>query len=195
MKYALAIVTISAAFSGPAPGAEFVRKGDTVLVTGMIQKGDAPKFLETVFNMPQRGSVVLDSRGGYIEDAMAIGHTVRRHEFTTEVRRGAVCYSACSLIWFSGTKRKLHPLGLIGLHSARKDIAPVDERSEAGNARMANFMLEVGVPKAFVDFALMAGPHWITTFNHHQAMSWGLLDSPPPRSLRLHRQHPSPIRR
>jgi hypothetical protein len=56
----------------------------------------------------------------------------------------------------------------------------VDERSEAGNARMANFMLEVGVPKAFVDFALMAGPHWITTFNHHQAMSWGLLDSPPP---------------
>jgi hypothetical protein len=75
-------------------------------VTGVIQKGDAPKFLETVINMPQRGTVILDSRGGYIEDAMAIGHTVRRREFTTEVRRGAVCYSACSLIWLSVGRRR-----------------------------------------------------------------------------------------
>ena len=173
MKYALAIATISAALSGPAAGAELVRQGDTVLVTGRMQKGDALKFLETVINTLQGGTVVLNSPGGYIEDAMAIGHTVRRHEFTTEVRRGAVCYSACSLIWLSGTKRKLDPLGLIGLHSARKDTGPVDERSEGDNARMANFMLEVGVPKAFVDFALMA-----TTDNDPQRRPSHVLGTP-----------------
>jgi hypothetical protein len=78
MKYALAIAAISAALSGPAPGDEFVRQGDTVLVTGMIQKRDAPKFLETVINMPQRGTVVLDSPGGYIEGC----HGYRAHRST-----------------------------------------------------------------------------------------------------------------
>lgn len=70
----------------------------------------------------RRPVVKLDSIGGSVTAAMAIGHLVRDRGFTTVVEPGNECLSACVLILAAGTERVISS-GRIGVHRPHHGVA------------------------------------------------------------------------
>ncbi len=92
--------------------------GDSrLMATGTITPGTAKAFADEV---AKRGSyirtVVLQSPGGSVRDALAMGRLIRESKFATEVDKGRYCASACPLIFAGGVERRAEPSAAIGVH-------------------------------------------------------------------------------
>jgi hypothetical protein len=113
-----------------------------ILIKGKIETGDAAKFLEVLgSNYPFVKTVFLWSPGGSVDEAMKIGHIIRKNMLTTQAPielfeatgngslidptdhrvpaarylcqgTGCNCASACFLIWAAGIQRNGSALGL-----------------------------------------------------------------------------------
>ena len=96
-------VAASALLAAPASAATFVRNHDTLAINGSIGEADAVVF-EVQLNDSVR-TVVLNSSGGRVFEAMEIGKSIRKHDLNTAVPANAACESACVLIWSAGRHR------------------------------------------------------------------------------------------
>src|ERR1700724_647539 len=74
----------------------------TIIVIGEIKAGDGVAFARAVKREGQLW-VDLDSPGGDVDAAMAIGRMVRKSEGSVSVK--GKCYSSCVLIYASGVTR------------------------------------------------------------------------------------------
>jgi hypothetical protein len=63
--------------------------------------------------------IELNSYGGKLEDAFEIAEFIRSAQIATNVRKGARCASACTLIFQAGSKRTAHPLSRFLYHGPR----------------------------------------------------------------------------
>ena len=120
--------------------------------------------------------VILNSRGGYIDPAMRIGRLVRHLKYETRVRNGAICNSACTLIWYAGAFRYLDRSTRLGLHSVFDDNY---ERLETSNAIVGNYLLKLDIPLHLINLQSKADPRSIIYVSHEQAKAWGLLNPRP----------------
>jgi hypothetical protein len=91
--------------------------GGVLALTGTIDLGSAERFLSEV---EARGEYVttvrLDSPGGSVRDALAIGQTLRDRGLSTSVAAGALCASSCPLILASGVERLVSSDAAVGVH-------------------------------------------------------------------------------
>jgi hypothetical protein len=91
--------------------------GGRLLATGTITPGISEAFAAEV---GQRGdyvkTVVLNSPGGSVADALAMGRLVRQRKFATEVEAGKTCVSACPLVFAGGLERRAGDKAVIGVH-------------------------------------------------------------------------------
>jgi hypothetical protein len=76
--------------------------GPAIFLVGEIVPGDAKAFAAIAKTVPQ-AVVVLRSPGGVIDDAMAIGRTIRSKNYWTFVGRRGICASACGIVWPAGS--------------------------------------------------------------------------------------------
>lgn len=116
-------------------------KNDGVLeLTGTIDIGSAERFATEV---AARGTYVktiaLDSPGGSVGDALAIGKLVREKGFDTSVLSGSLCASSCPLIFASGKERIATPQSAIGVHQI---YASTPTPSSFGLAAAGNAMAD-----------------------------------------------------
>ena len=102
---AVAIALVSAITLAQA--AEIKRAGGNISITGMIAQGDAAKF-KAALASNIGGTIILNSPGGYVGDAITIGHLSHTHSYATKVPRRAICASACVLIWLAGIHREFN---------------------------------------------------------------------------------------
>lgn len=90
--------------------------GDLVL-TGTIDPGAADRFSSEI---EARGeyvqTVVLDSPGGSVMDALAIGSLIHEKGLATKVAAGSLCASSCPIIFGSGSTRIASNEAAIGVH-------------------------------------------------------------------------------
>jgi hypothetical protein len=88
-----------------------------LLATGSILPGVAKSFSDEV---EKRGSyiktVVLNSPGGSVQDALSMGRLIRDRGFSTEVENGAYCASSCPLMFAGGVQRLAGKSAAIGVH-------------------------------------------------------------------------------
>ncbi len=108
-----------------AGGFSFVKiTGDyhDILYSGKIESGDADKLLGLMI-LNQRNSyrsVVLNSPGGDVEEAIKVADLIKQLALTTKVANQGVCASACFFVWLSGDQRLAgvsgKHIGRIGLH-------------------------------------------------------------------------------
>ena len=63
-------------------------------------------------------SLVLDSPGGLLHEALEFGAYVREVGLNTEVAAGAICVSSCPLVLAGGVERKVHEDSVVGVHAA-----------------------------------------------------------------------------
>jgi hypothetical protein len=127
--------------------------GGRLLATGTITPGISKAFAAEI---ERRGdyvkTVVLDSPGGSVADALAIGRLIRARKFATEVEAGKYCASSCPLVLAGGIERRAGERAIIGVHqiAAIKSAAngpPRDDMSIAQNisARCQRYLDDMGV--------------------------------------------------
>ena len=162
--------------TAPATAAEITHhpqpKGpDIISISGGIEPGDDKKFLEIVRDITE-ASVVLNSKGGYNAAAANIGRFIRLRHYETRVHRGAMCNSACTLIWLAGFFRHLDRYARLGFHSAATTRSPPYKRSELSNAAIAAYMASMGVPQQVIDLQPKADPCCVNYVDYTQAKAW-----------------------
>ena len=177
----LAMVTAATTlFVGNASAAEITRRGDSITITGKIDNGDDLKFgLLSMEWPPRQATVILNSRGGFITVAASIGNRIRTNGYETRVNAGALCSSACAMIWIAGQYRYLDRRAKIGVHSAQHGISGTTgkpgTRADTGNAAVARWLTALGVPQQVIDLWPKADPKSMNYISYEQANAWGLL--------------------
>jgi hypothetical protein len=127
--------------------------GGKLMATGTITPGIAESFAAEVGRHGDYiKTVVLNSPGGSVADAMAIGRLIREKKFATEVEATKYCASSCPLVFAGGIERRAGEKAVIGVHQvaalpSAANRAPADEMSVAQriSARCQHYLDEMGV--------------------------------------------------
>lgn len=153
----------------PMPSSlEFKVDGDAIRISGQIAGGDADRFTAWLDqNQPDQTQVLLDSSGGSVSDALAIGRTIRGAGYTTRVDGGAVCLSACPYMLAGGTTRQAGPGAVVGVHQhffGKNTLLPAFmavRDVQRAQASVMDYLDEMGVDLRMMSFALRTPPEEI----------------------------------
>jgi hypothetical protein len=123
------------------------------MATGTITPGISQSFAaETERHGEYIKTVVLNSPGGSVAEALEMGRLIREKRFATEVEAGKYCVSSCPLVFAGGVDRRADDKATIGVHqvTAVRSAAngpPRDEMSVAQNisARCQRYLGDMGV--------------------------------------------------
>jgi hypothetical protein len=126
--------------------------GGRLMASGTIMPGTSEAFAAEV---GKRGdyirTVVLNSPGGSVGDALAMGRLIRESKFATEVEAGKTCASSCPLVFAGGVERRAGDKAAIGVHQvaamASAGGPPRDEMDVAQriSARCQRYLGDMGV--------------------------------------------------
>ena len=127
--------------------------GGKLMATGTITPGISESFAAEI---GKRGdyikTVVLNSPGGSVTDALAMGRLIREKKFATEVEAGKYCASSCPLVFGGGVERRADDKAAIGVHQvaatgSANNAAPRDEMDVAQriSARCQRYLGDMGI--------------------------------------------------
>lgn len=127
--------------------------GGRLMATGTITPGIAEAFAAEVGKRSDYiKTVVLNSPGGSVTDALAMGRLIRESKFATEVEAGKYCASSCPLVFAGGIERRAGDKASIGVHQiaalgSASAGQPRNEMSVAQNisARCQRYLGDMGV--------------------------------------------------
>ena len=126
--------------------------GGRLLATGTITPGISESFAaEAAKRGDHIKTVVLNSPGGSVSDALAMGRLIRDKKIATEVEAGKYCASSCPLVFAGGTERRAGDKAVIGVHQvaavASANAMPRDEMDVAQriSARCQRYLGEMGI--------------------------------------------------
>ncbi|MCF4165597.1 hypothetical protein L2U69_08085 [Zavarzinia compransoris] len=145
--------------AGPLRAADFTvlesgRGADAVVVQGSIEAGDQAT-LDRIMKRPGGISfVLLDSTGGDLVEALAMGRMIYRGGARTVAGPWAVCASACALIWAAGVERMMSVDAAVGFHTAYS--GPEHEASDVGNTMIGTYMRDLNYGWETIDFTVEA---------------------------------------
>jgi len=104
--------------------------GGELLLTGTFDVGSAERFsTEVAARGEYVDTVVLDSPGGSVMDALAIGTLIHEKGFATSVAAGSLCASSCPIVFASGKERIATPTSAIGVHQIYAAALSADPQS------------------------------------------------------------------
>jgi len=112
---------------------------DTITITGSFKMGDDTKF-QSVALATSRATVFLDSKGGQVQPAFEIGRIIRIKGFATAAQ-GAVCASACAMVWLAGEPRMMSNFTSIGFHAPYLPDEKGRKRSDVKHGAMVGAYL------------------------------------------------------
>ena len=160
---------------------DFAEADGAITLVGQIAPGDADRFAAWLDRTRPTATVVaLDSSGGSVSDALAIGRTIRAAGMATRVADGAVCLSACPYILAGGTERRVAPGGVVGVHQhyfGQSTILPAFmavsdlQRAQAG---VMDYLVQMGVDLRLMPLALRTPPAEINVLDAEQMADLGL---------------------
>jgi hypothetical protein len=127
--------------------------GGKLMATGTIAPGISEAFATEI---GKRGdyikTVVLNSPGGSVTDALVMGRLIREKKFATEVEAGKYCASSCPLVFAGGVERRAGDKATIGVHQvaairSANGGPPGDEMSVAQtiSARCQRYLGDMGI--------------------------------------------------
>jgi hypothetical protein len=127
--------------------------GNKLMATGTITPGSSQSFAAEVARHAEYiKTVVLNSPGGSVADALAMGRLIRDRKFATEVEAGKYCASSCPLVFAGGLERRAGNKAAIGVHQvaalgSATGSPPRDEMSVAQNisARCQRYLGDMGI--------------------------------------------------
>ncbi|SHL07256.1 hypothetical protein SAMN05444159_4916 [Bradyrhizobium lablabi] len=157
--------------------------GGRLMATGTITPGISKNFAtEAERHSEYIRTVVLNSPGGSVTDALAMGRLIREKRFATEVEAGKYCMSSCPLVFAGGVDRRVGDKAAIGVHqvaairSAAND-PPRDEMSIAQNisARCQHYLADMGVSLQVWVHAMETPHDKLVVFNPEELKSLNIV--------------------
>lgn len=163
----------AATISTPGPcGASGQPCPAVVTLSGAIEPGDDEtlRYALAGANLPRRAdgqsgiTLQLDSPGGDVQTAMAIGRIVREARATTSVPQASRCASACVLILGAGVVRA-PILGTVVIHrpffgglSPGLSSSHVQQRYRDMRRRIDDYAFEMNLPNALIELMFSVPP-------------------------------------
>ena len=160
----------------------------TISVTGEIRRDDLKHFVE--FSLAAlRDSTVdffrveLDSTGGDVKTALAMGRILRVAKAQAAVPRNAKCFSSCVFLLAGATIRYVD--GSIGIH---RPYAPHDVNTTAAAQKqwydrlekeVKAFLKEVNIPQELYDHMIRIPPERMTLLGRNDLQRYGLSEDDP----------------
>jgi hypothetical protein len=112
--------------------------GGVLTLTGTIVPGSADRFAAEIEAHGEYVKTVdLNSPGGSVADALAIGQLIRDQGYATSVAAGALCASSCPLVFAGGRERIATDRSAIAVHqiyAAAPSDTPLSSRLAAAGA-------------------------------------------------------------
>lgn len=94
-------------------------------------------------------TVHLASRGGALNTAISLGREIRAGGYETVIREGEVCFSACTIMWLSGSQKWIHRDGAVGFHEPIP--ATMDGTIAEARALVTDYVVSIGYSAEFAD--------------------------------------------
>jgi hypothetical protein len=143
-----------------------------LIIGGTISKSDADYVTQQSDGKYKDKTLVveLDSEGGNVAAAVAIGRIIRRNEWAVVVQKNKKCYSSCALIYIAGVERG--NLGVIGLH--RPYFAEALDRQEIERTapillqRVREYVQSMGIVDSFYEQMVNTGPSEIRLYRGNE---------------------------
>lgn len=157
VPFLLALVFLPTAHSAEIELIDLPGDVDIVSLRGEIVSGDSARFYQLV-ERHDRVTVILESPGGLVNEALRIGAEIRMRNFATMVASGGECYSACGLIWIAGARRYMSNDSQIGFHAAYREENGEYRESGVANAEIGSFLTHLGLRIEAIRFFTVAGP-------------------------------------
>ncbi len=153
--------------------------GGALLVTGTIMPGSAGQFAAALDQFGEYvKTVALDSPGGSVEDALAMGRLIRDEGFATSVAAGSLCASSCPLVFAGGKARVVASGSVVAVHqiyaAAPADSSFASRLAAAGGAmrdaqtmtaEISRYLIEMGVDPEVWLRALETPPDRLSYFS------------------------------
>lgn len=126
--------------------------------------------------------IELDSPGGSVRAAMAVGRLLRQNRMTARVKHGAVCNSACVIIYAGAVNRFGHfKSGRIGIHQPYFEVPQqaIDAATIAASyasmlGEMRSYFREMNVSEQLADEMLKTPPASIRYLSPSEQDQFGL---------------------
>ncbi|MDV7144745.1 hypothetical protein R3X27_18850 [Tropicimonas sp. TH_r6] len=139
--------------------------GDVVLLNGSVVSGDARRFSAFIAGLDEPPAVfALNSPGGIVEEALAIGRSIRKMEADTTMLPGTYCVSSCPYILAAGVERTVSLRSAVGLHQhyyQAPGYMPVYfavEDIQANQSRTMEYLIEMGLDPGVMVHSLATPP-------------------------------------
>jgi hypothetical protein len=123
-------------------------------------------------------TVILDSFGGQVKDAIEMGQVIHNNKWETSVPNGNKCESACTLLWLAGVNRHLGKYAQLGFHSSALIANGPCQPNTIGNAVIRGYMLEMGAPRILAELPTQISPCAMYHVGRDTFEQWGMLDKP-----------------
>lgn len=162
MKYLLFVFILSFSIVSKSAQIEEFDKNFYVL-RGLIEKGDSDKLLDEIKNTKHAG-LLLDSKGGDLEEAIKIGSIVKTLGMNVNVSKEGICGSACFFIYMNGLSRlaagielkgysKASAVGFIAIHRPFFKEADTNTNSNQKvlEKRAAEYLKDLSVPTDLIE--------------------------------------------
>lgn len=163
----------------------FDRQGDTLTLTGSIEPGDFDRF-ETYLIEDGAGytAVQLNSPGGAVRDALAIGRRLRDDGANTIMDGNDICLSACPYVLAAGVERDIHEDAQVGVHQHFFEVNTVlpaflaVEDVQRGQGEVMEYLITMGIDPAVMQHALITPPDEIYVLLPDQLRDFGFTPQP-----------------
>lgn len=151
-----------------------------LLLTGQIAPGDADR-LRRELDLVAPVTVILNSSGGSVGDALELGRWLRAAGADTALTPSDICLSACPYILAGGVQRSVAPGAWVGVHQHffdRNLALPAFlavEDIQRGQGMVMAYLIEMGVDPAMMQAALMTPPDEIYLLLPEELARFGLI--------------------
>lgn len=167
-----AVSAHAAEFVVSAPNAHHIT---TINIAGVFHRGDEVKFRTALARvLPLLGIVVLESPGGDLQAGLKIGREISVRSYSTLVKAGTICASACALAWLAGDRRYMAPGAKIGFHAAYAEEGTSLVEKGAANALVGAYLNTLKLPDAAITYVTQASPSEIEWLSVDAAMRVGI---------------------
>ena len=136
----------------------------SLTLTGQIAPGDAGRLADLLDTAPAPATVFLNSPGGSVQDALAIGRTLRAIGAETRMSGSDICLSACPYILAAGTARTVDDGAWVGVHqhffgenTALPAFLAVED-IQRGQGEVMAYLDEMGIDPLLMQPALLTPP-------------------------------------
>jgi len=151
-----------------------LESGGTLKLQGTIAPGSAETFAEEIARLAEYiETVSLDSPGGVVQEALAMGRLIRETGLNTHVGDGALCASSCPLIFAGGMDRVAAEKAVIGVHqifsgpqTTRINAAQEISNAQVTTAEISRYLSDMEIDPALWLHALETPPdrlYYLTT--------------------------------